>query len=81
MSVELTYRCELSIVVNGPQVVEQFQRTHERFWRRGVHEVEVHLRTHHISPQGLRQRCCGGSGWEGRARAADVRVQKALINY
>jgi hypothetical protein len=33
----------LAVVVDGAQVVEQLQGTHERLGRRGVHEVKVHL--------------------------------------
>lgn len=38
------YLCHVAIVVQGSQVVQQLQSPHESFWRRRVHEVEVHLK-------------------------------------
>lgn len=45
---EEPHLCHVAVVIQGAQVVEQLQRSHQGLWGRRVHEVKVHL---HASTQ------------------------------
>ena len=45
---EEPHLCHVAVVIQGAQVVEQLQRSHQGLWGRRVHEIKVHL---HASTQ------------------------------
>ena len=40
---EEPHLCHVAVVIQGAQVVEQLQRSHQGLWGRRVHEVKVYL--------------------------------------
>lgn len=37
-----TQVCKISVIIQGGQIVEQLQGTHQGLWSRGVHKIEMH---------------------------------------
>lgn len=65
----MTHRCEVPFVVNGSQVVEELEGSHEGLGCRGVHEVKVNLREGKEG-QGSRDKV-----WRGLHSRVRVRVR------